>query len=224
MKNFAKPRAGGIKAINLDEGDTVLSVLYDDAVDKDIIYVTSSTGEIFALNENNGAIQWYENIGSDFSYNDGMITDIQSPPVFFEDHLYVSSFSGKFVSFKAMDGERLWELNLSTINPITIAGDYIYLLDTNNKLYCITKNDGGIVWVVQLKKKKKDDDISWVGPLLTSHKLIVASSEGTIVSISPYNGKVMSIFREKESFTINPIHAGLNIYFVSKEGNLINYK
>ena len=34
----------------------------------------------------------------------------------------------------------------------------------------------------------------------------------------------MSIFREKESFTINPIHAGLNIYFVSKEGNLINYK
>ncbi len=30
MKNFAKPRAGGIRAITLDEGDTVLSVLYSD--------------------------------------------------------------------------------------------------------------------------------------------------------------------------------------------------
>ena len=36
MKNFAKPRSGGIKAINLDEGDTVLSVLYSDGFE-DII-------------------------------------------------------------------------------------------------------------------------------------------------------------------------------------------
>ena len=33
MANFAKPRAGGIKAINLDEGDTVLSVLYSDGTE-----------------------------------------------------------------------------------------------------------------------------------------------------------------------------------------------
>lgn len=235
-KIFVTTDDNQLLAIELTSGDNIwdhsgnienLSIIggVNPAIYNDIIYVTYSTGEIFALNENNGAIQWYENIGSDFSYNDGTITDIQSPPVFFEDHLYVSSFSGKFVSFKAIDGQRLWELNLSTINPITISGDYIYLLDTNNKLYCITKNDGGIVWVVQLKKRNKDDDdISWVGPLLTSHKLIVASSEGTIISISPYNGKVISIFKEKNSFTINPIHAGLNIYFVSKEGNLINYK
>lgn len=234
-KIFVTTDDNQLLAVELNSGDNIwnhsgnienLSIIggVNPAIDNDVIYVTYSTGEIFALNINNGAIQWYENIGSDFLFNDGMIMDIQSPPVFFNDNLYVSSFSGKFVSFKAIDGERLWELNLSTINPITISGNYIFLLDTNNKLYCITKDDGEIVWVVQLKKKKKDDEISWVGPLLTSHKLIVASSEGTIISISPYTGKVMSIFREEESFTINPIQAGLNIYFVSKEGNLINYK
>lgn len=37
MKNFAKPRAGGIKAINLDEGDTVLSVIYTPTAQEDII-------------------------------------------------------------------------------------------------------------------------------------------------------------------------------------------
>ncbi|NQZ85802.1 MAG: DNA gyrase subunit A [Nanoarchaeales archaeon] len=36
MKNFAKPRNGGIKAINLDEGDTVLSVIYTHG-DSDIV-------------------------------------------------------------------------------------------------------------------------------------------------------------------------------------------
>ncbi|MFW5705152.1 MAG: DNA gyrase subunit A, partial [Nanoarchaeota archaeon] len=37
MANFAKPRAGGIKAINLDEGDTVLSVVYTKTATEDII-------------------------------------------------------------------------------------------------------------------------------------------------------------------------------------------
>jgi len=37
MKNFAKPRNGGIKAINLDEGDTVLSVVYSITGDEDIL-------------------------------------------------------------------------------------------------------------------------------------------------------------------------------------------
>jgi len=37
MKNFAKPRAGGIKAINLDEGDTVLNVIFTKSGEEDII-------------------------------------------------------------------------------------------------------------------------------------------------------------------------------------------
>lgn len=43
MKNFAKPRAGGIKAINLDEGDTVLSVIYSTRGDSDLI-IQSNVG------------------------------------------------------------------------------------------------------------------------------------------------------------------------------------
>jgi DNA gyrase subunit A len=43
MKNFAKPRSGGIKAINLDEGDTVLSVEYTKTGNEDII-IESNVG------------------------------------------------------------------------------------------------------------------------------------------------------------------------------------
>ena len=119
------------------------------AIKNGIVYVTYSTGEIYALNENNGTIQWYENLGDTGLFGDGLITDIQSPPVIFEDKLYVSSFSGKFVVFNLIDGERSWELNLTTINPIVISGDYIFLTDINNKLYCIEKMEGKIIWVVQ---------------------------------------------------------------------------
>ena len=42
VKNFSKPRSGGIKAINLDEGDAVLSVVYSKG-DEDII-IESNVG------------------------------------------------------------------------------------------------------------------------------------------------------------------------------------
>ncbi len=43
VKNFSKPRAGGIKAINLDEGDTVLSVMYSPKGEQDVI-IESNVG------------------------------------------------------------------------------------------------------------------------------------------------------------------------------------
>ncbi len=194
------------------------------AIKNGIVYVTYSTGEIYALNENNGSIQWYENLVDTVLFGEGLITDIQSPPVIFEDKLYVASFSGQFVVFNLIDGKRNWELNLSTINPIVISGDYIFLIDTENKLYCIEKSAGKIIWVVQLKKIQKKQLLSWVGPMLSSHKLVIASSEGKIISLSPYNGKILSISDEKESITISPIHAGTYIYFLTENGELIAYK
>tara|TARA_B100000989_G_scaffold250971_1_gene198893 strand:+ start:768 stop:2027 length:1260 start_codon:yes stop_codon:yes gene_type:complete len=194
------------------------------AIKNGIVYVTYSTGEIYALSENNGSIQWYENLGDSVLFGEGLITDIQSPPVIFEDKLYVSSFSGQFVVFNLIDGQRNWELNLSTINPIVISGDYIFLTDTDNKLYCIEKKEGKIIWVVQLKKSSKKKVLSWVGPILSSYKLILASSEGKIISLSPYNGNVISISDEKESITIPPIHAGTYIFFLTEDGELIAYK
>ncbi|MBH43368.1 MAG: hypothetical protein CMP25_01080 [Rickettsiales bacterium] len=194
------------------------------AIKNGIVYVTYSTGEIYALNENNGTIQWYENLGDTGLFGDGLITDIQSPPVIFEDNLYVSSFSGKFVVFNLIDGERSWELDLTTINPIVISGDYIFLTDTNSKLYCIEKKEGKIIWVVQLKKNIKKKVISWVGPVLSSYKLILASSEGKIISLSPFDGNIISVSDEKVPITISPIHAGTSIYFLTENGELIAYK
>ncbi len=43
MANFSKPRSGGIKAVNLDEGDTVLSVIYTKTAQEDII-IESNVG------------------------------------------------------------------------------------------------------------------------------------------------------------------------------------
>ena len=120
-----------------------------------------------------------------------------------------------------VDGEKIWEIELSTINPIITSGDYSYLLDTENKLHCIELTEGNIIWTVQLKKMKKKKPLSWVGPLLTSNKLILASSEGVILSLSPHNGKILSQIATENNYVTNPVQSKKSIFVITKKGKLL---
>ena len=96
-------------------------------------------------------------------------------------------------------------------------------LGQENILYCLSKIDGKVVWASQLKRKKKEQ-IFWVGPLLTSYKLILASSEGTILSLSPFTGEILSSKKIDEGVNIQPIQSGKSIFFVTKKGNLLAFE
>ncbi len=186
-----------------------------------VLYVTYTSGEIFALNAENGSVLWFENIALGTIASRNLIFDIQSSPVIHKDKLLVSSYVNKFIAMSLVDGEKIWEIELSTINPIITSGDYSYLLDTENKLHCIELSEGNIIWSVQLKKMKKKTPVSWVGPLLTSNKLILASSEGVILSLSPHNGKILSQIGTENNYVTNPVQSKKSIFIITKKGKLL---
>ena len=53
------------------------------------------------------------------------------------------------------------------------------------------------------------------------NKLILASSEGVIISISPFNGNLLSTIKTNHEFKTHPIMAGKTIYLLSRESNII---
>ena len=68
--------------------------------------------------------------------------------------------------------------------------------------------------------KKKNKDVVWFGPLLSTNKLILVSSDGLVLSLSPFSGKILSKIKFDESFLNNPIQVKENIYLISKQGTL----
>ena len=99
---------------------------------------------------------------------------------------------------------------------MVISGETIYVIDINSKLMSIDKASGKLLWAVQLKSKKGENEINWSGPLLSSYKLLVVSSEGNVLSLSPFTGKTLSNIKLKGSFISEPIQ-------VNKK-NLFNFK
>ena len=185
-----------------------------------MVVISYSSGEIYALNANDGTLLWFDNVTSGNYFNKSSLNDIQSPLSVVNEKLFVPSFSDKFIVYELSSGNEVWSIQLSSVNPIVISGESIYLIDTTGRLLCLNSNSGKLLWAVQLKVSDKGDEISWYGPLLSSNKLLLGSSRGMVISISPFSGKLLSKINFSEELVANPIQLGEQIMFISKKGTL----
>ena len=198
-------------------------------VSKGTVIVTYSSGEIYAINLSNGVVIWNDNLSKLVQKKSlENISDIRGNAVIQNDTVYVISHNGKMVSMNLNNGKRLWESNIGGIQTPWVASKFIYVLSKDNELICLTSDQGKIVWVSKLKDyidfEKKGKLITWAGPLLAGHMLIVSGSHGIIASISPYTGKFLGAINVKTAADNQAIVSNGTIFFLTSKGDLLAYK
>ena len=198
-------------------------------VSKGIVVVTYSSGEIYAINLTNGEVIWSDNLSKLVQKKSlENISDIRANAVIQNDILYVISHNGRMLAMNLNNGKRLWESNIGGIQTPWVVSKFIYVLSKDNELICLTSDQGKIVWVSKLKEyidfKKKGKLITWTGPLLAGHMLIVSGSHGIIASLSPYTGRFLGAINVKSSVENQAIVSNKTVFFLTTKGNLLAYK
>jgi len=184
------------------------------------VVLSYSSGEIYALDENDGSLIWFDNVGSSNYFSRSALNDIQSPLSIVNDKVYSPTFSDKLLVYDLNDGSNIWELKISSINQVTISGEALYIIDTLGKLLCLDNKTGRLLWSVQLKTNYDGEEIRWFGPLLTSNKLLVANSFGTILSLSPFTGSTLSKLKFDEQFILSPFQIKNEVFLITKKGTI----
>ena len=109
-----------------------------------------------------------------------------------------------------------------------VAGDYVFVLANDNALVCLTRKEGKVRWVHQLPRyedeKSKSDPIRWAGPVLGGNRLIVLSSLGEAVSVSPETGQPFSSQSMSSGGFLGPVIAGNTLYLLTDDANLSAYR
>ena len=189
------------------------------AIDNTVV-LSYSSGEIYALDENDGSLIWFDNIGSSNYFSRSALNDIQSPLSIVNNKVYSPTFSDKLLVYDLNDGSKIWELKISSINQVIISGEALYIIDTLGKLLCLDSKTGKLLWSVQLKTNDDGEEIRWYGPLLTSNKLLVANSFGTILSLSPFTGKTLSKLNFDGEFILSPFQIKNEVFLITKKGTI----
>ncbi|MEQ9316368.1 MAG: hypothetical protein RLN72_10995, partial [Henriciella sp.] len=80
-------------------------------------------------------------------------------------------------------------------------------------------------WVKQLrefeKQEKKKNRISYAGPLIASNQVLVVSSLGEIIALSPQTGERVNSIDLKDPIYLEPISVGDKVFVLTDDARLI---
>jgi len=196
------------------------------AVSGENVIVPYSSGELFALRVQGGRVSW-----NDTLTRSGTITalseldDIAGRPVIDRDLVIAISHSGVMAAIKLSTGDRIWSRDIGGVQTPWVAGDYIYVLTSDAQILCITRADGKVRWMHQLQRWQDEEDktgaIVWAGPVLVSDRLILTSSKGTAVSISPYTGQLLGRVDIPDGTFTAPVVANGMLYLYTNGAQLV---
>jgi outer membrane protein assembly factor BamB len=185
------------------------------------------SGDLLALRAESGTLAWSDQITTGGNGNTlADISSITAMPVVSGDHVYAIGLGGLMVAIELHVGRRLWEREVASGQTPWIAGDWVFILSEDAEAAAIHIPDGNVAWVTPLphymNPKKQKDPISWIGPLLASDRLIVAGSNGQVLSLSPYSGKILGQIQfKKTNVAVPPIVAAKTVYMVTNDGALL---
>lgn len=199
------------------------------AVDAGVVVAPYSSGELIALRVQNGRVLWSDSLTRTGRFTPlAELNDINGSPVIDRDMVIAAGHAGRMVAIDLRSGARLWEQQLASVQMPWVAGDFIFIVTTDAQIVCLARNNGRVRWVQQLPRYKdqerRRDPIEWSGPVLASDRLIVVSSRGDGVAVSPYDGDVLGTIRLPDGASLSPVVADGTIYVLTDDGDLVAYR
>lgn len=196
------------------------------AVQGETVIVPYSSGELYALRIENGRAVWSDNLATARPLGAlSSLADIRGEPVIDRDRVFAISHSGTLVSIDLRTGDRVWEQDVGGTHMPWVAGDYIYVVANNRDLVCLLRADGHVRWVRPLPRfadeKDKTGPLRWSGPVLAGDRLIVISSDGEALSVSPYTGQPLGRITFSDGVYLDPAVAGGSLYVITDGADLV---
>ncbi len=188
-----------------------------------------SSGELNAYRYENGRSLWADALSrTSISTSVASLSDVDASPVIDRGRVFAIGQGGRMVSMELVTGQRLWEINVAGIATPWVVGEWIFVIDDQARLLCLSRSTGKVRWVSQLPRyrhdKKKNGPIIWTGPLLAGDRLIVASSEGQLANINPANGALQSQTKAGAPVYLPPIVANNTLYVLTNDGHLTAWR
>jgi outer membrane protein assembly factor BamB len=195
------------------------------AVSGSTVIAPYSSGEIFALLAENGRELWSDNLATrNRTDQSSDLADIRALPVIDGERVIAISHSGRMAALDMRRGIRAWDIKLGGKEMPWVAGDFIYAVTKEAQLVAVTRDQGRVRWVRNLDRwedpEDREDPISWVGPVLAGDRLIVASSTGAALTVSPYDGEILGSTQLPGPVSVPPSVANGVLYFVTDGGEL----
>jgi len=187
-----------------------------------IVYFNNSTGDITAVDIDNGELLWLTPTQSSEVYGQSFFTK-SSNLVADNNSIYLSNNKNGFFSLDIKTGILNWKQNVnSTLTP-TLVDNLIFTITMEGFLVVIDRLQGNIIRITDIFKqfkKKKRLKIKPVGFILGSENIYLTTSHGRLMVIDVTLGRTISMLKIDNDKISRPFVLNQNLYII-KENSII---
>lgn len=203
-----------------------------------------SSGELTAYRFENGQVVWQDALTrTGVSTQVGTLSDVDADPVIDNGRVFAVGQGGRMVAVELITGQRAWELNIAGISTPWVAGEWVFVVTDRAQLLAVSRSSGRIRWMTQLPDFRRPErrgepdrntgrvrvrpgegQIFWRGPVLAGNRLVLVSSEGQLVYVSPADGSVLSTTETRGSHSLPPVVANNTLYLLDDSGRLTAWR
>jgi outer membrane protein assembly factor BamB len=199
------------------------------AVAEDSVVAPFASGEVTALLSANGRRLWSDSLSRTGRLTSlSAINDIAGRPVIDQGIVYAVSHSGVLAAIDLRTGQRVWARPFASTQTPWVAGAVLYAVSVDGELVAFDRETGNIYWVQQLRRYHDEEDregrVAWTGPVMVGSRLVLANSEGDVISVSPENGETVARAEVNGPVFIPPVVANGQIYIVTNNARLVVFR
>ena len=161
---------------------------------------------------------WSQDLNLNQIFNsDFFLNDIDATPLIKDAVVYAIGNGGLMKAISLKTGEDIWKKSIASVVDFWLARDFLFVINSENKLLAIYKKTGGIKWMVQLpafkNPKKIATKFNYIGIIMAGDKLIASREDGELFIISPFDGKIEKTFSLNKKVLHVPIIIENKMYF-----------
>ncbi|WP_421989631.1 PQQ-binding-like beta-propeller repeat protein [Roseococcus sp.] len=196
------------------------------AVDGDTCVTGFASGEIVALNVNDGRVLWSESLGT--TRGGASIADIgaiSALPVIDRGRVFAIGMAGAATSLDLRSGRRVWEREVGGSLTPSVAGDWFFALTRGNRLMALERDNGRVRWITELPnyedEARRRRPIIWSPPVLAGGRILLSSSNRQLLEVDAGSGEIVQRLRLPEGATLQPVVANNSVYLMTDGGAVV---
>ncbi len=198
------------------------------AVSEGLVVTGFESGDLAAVRADTGLLAWSDNLGA--LKGTAALTEfstVRGAAVIDQGIVYAIGLGGLMAALDLRSGRRVWSRDIAGAYTPWLAGGTLFIVNTDQKVAAISKDDGTVHWVADLPRftnpKRTKGLISWAGPSLIGGKLILVSTNARMVVLDPTNGAAVANQELDHHATIAPTAAQGKMLLLTDDGKLTAY-
>lgn len=189
-----------------DMGDSMGGIVGNIVLAENTLYITSSSGYIYALEMEYGDKKWEFNTGG----------RIWTASVYSDGKVYASNYDGKLFALSGKDGSLIWEIELpaSSSSSPEVYKNKIIIGTFDHYLYAINQLDGQIEW------QFKGNGWFWAQVIVDDDIIYACCLDGNIYAINADSGDLIWQYDSGAAISSRPVLIDNWLVAVNEKGDL----